>query len=377
MTSTLQFRILVVDDDDRVIKRLKQRLPADFDTSVEFQFCDNFDEAEELLLAERYDLTVLDVRLDGTPGDEDRGRRAYERVAAIRWLPVVFFTAKPGEVEELKAEPLVAVVNKRNHKGLVAAIKAGLNSGVPEFTRRLSTEIDQVLRDFLRDHVARHWVKMSDEDHRDILVVLANRLSAFIKHEYVERLHTPEDASPAVAHPSAARFYLLPPITDGLTTGDMLRHKGQWVVVLTPACDFVESGDRERKVDFVRIAPAIDPVESVPGLALKERANSKNKGNFKNALRGRLNRYFHLPAFRDVPNLLVDFDQVTSLPYDEINQKDGWERVATIDSPFCEAMLQHFGHGAARIGVEDLPIDHLVDTAFDEAMQASAADNSP
>ena len=119
-------------------------------------------------------------------------------------------------------------------------------------------------------------------------------------------------------------------------------------------------------------APAVDPVESVPGQALKERANSKNKGNFKNALRGRLSRYFHLPAFRDVPNLLVDFDQVTSLPYDEVNNLE-WERVATIDSPFCEALLQHFGHGAARIGVEDLPVDHLVDTAFEEALKAAAA----
>jgi hypothetical protein len=67
-------------------------------------------------------------------------------------------------------------------------------------------------------------------------------------------------------------------------------------------------------------------------------------------------RYRILPKYLDIPDLLVDFESVQSVPLAEVRS---WTRVATLDSPFAEAVLTSPGHTVARIGTPVVDFENI------------------
>ena len=54
---------------------------------------------------------------------------------------------------------------------------------------------------------------------------------------------------------------------------------------------------------------------------------------------------------------MVDFQQLVTLPRE---QMDGLERLASLDSPFAEALLARFARYFGRLGTPDLDLEVLV-----------------
>ena len=149
------------------------------------------------------------------------------------------------------------------------------------------------------------------------------------------------EPSEAAAGDAAAR-YLMPPVA-GLEPGSVLRnhtrsvpipggdpHQGgseegdpTWWVVLTPACDFAQN-----KVHLALLARAY-PIEEFD---LYKSYKAKNEGReLRTILFGRNERYFFLPTFRDIPNLVVDFQHVETVT---LGQAETLEHIAALTSPF-------------------------------------------
>ncbi|QXE38445.1 hypothetical protein KQY30_33645 [Streptomyces sp. GMY02] len=137
-----------------------------------------------------------------------------------------------------------------------------------------------------------------------------------------------------------------------------------WWLVLTPACDIYEDlpsgGNRAAKAEYVRLAKAV-PLSEAPLIARWIEAGSPTKGSReRNAalemFRDNNARYRILPKYLDIPDLLVDFEIVQSVPSAEVRS---WARVATPDSPFAEAMLTSHGHMVARIGTPVVDYENI------------------
>ncbi|MFI0540464.1 hypothetical protein ACH3VS_16465 [Streptomyces sp. WSLK1-3] len=381
MTSPdVAYRVLIVDDDARMAEQLQELLTDELEDLgvIHFEAEQDFAAAEERLSHADFDLVVLDVRdaSDGSPSAdiEGRGRELYERIARIRWVPVVFFTGVPEQVRALEEPPLIRVVTKNALDDIAPAVRDGLVSGVSALTRRISGLVEDYVRNFMRDVVAPHWNEMAGADQNEIVPVIVNRLAAWLRENGLHKLdQTVEgDLAAVAARPSAARVYLMPPVTHHLTAADLVVDPdGGWWLVLTPACDLYEdhpdsnvAKPRTAKAHYVRLARA-DRVftedekrSESPAISAWHASSkgSKDKAQAQRAFRVDDNRYRALPRYLDIPHLVIDFENVKSEELDEVR---AWKRVATLDSPFAEAMLIAYSRSVGRIGTPDVSFDDV------------------
>lgn len=381
MTSPdVTYRVLIVDDDAGMAERLQQLLTEDLEDlgGIYFEAEQDFSAAEERLSHADFDLVILDVRdtLQGRPSAnvEGRGRELYERIARVRWVPVVFFTAVPEQVRALEEPPLIRVVKKNALDDIAPAVREGLVSGVSALTRRISGLVEDYVRNFMRDVVAPHWKEMAGADQNEIVPVIVNRLAAWLRENGLHKLDqsVEGDLVAAAARPSAARVYLIPPVTHHLTAADLVVDPDDgWWLVLTPACDLYEDhpdsnmiNARTAKAHYVRLAKADrvfteDEMGSESPVISAWHASSKSskaKAQAQRAFRVDDNRYRALPRYLDIPHLVIDFENVKSEKLDEVR---AWKRVATLDSPFAEAMLIAYSRSVGRIGTPDVSFDDV------------------
>ncbi len=360
--------LLVIEDEADLAEELAEMLREDLEHlgTIQPEIELDFDRAERRLETESFDIVVLDVNLKrsgaGRGEDPNRGRDLYQRIAAVRWVPVVFCTAYPERVRELESPPLVQVVNKSHLSEVVQAVEAGITCGVPAVTRALETQLQRHLRNFLRDVVAPRWAEMEDADRAEIGYVLVNRLSAWLKEQAVIELrgYLGTTDGTAVGTAAAARVYLYPPVTSHLTATDLVVDPdGCWWLVLTPACDLYEdppsaARPRTAKAEYVRVARADIAEESPVVAAFLQGQADRNK--LDAVFRTDSNRFMYLPHYLTVPDLLVDFENVKSIPLGEAR---AWQRVATLDSPYAEAALAAHSRAVGRIGTPDISADRV------------------
>jgi CheY-like chemotaxis protein len=397
MSHTSRIKILIVDDSEESGTNAEEVLRSKLsDLDPDISRVTNFSEGEALLLTDRFDLAILDVRLgeQGAAEDETAGRDVYTRVAKAQWLPVIFWTGVPGAVEDLAQPPLVTVLRKPEIRHLPARVRDALASGIPQFTATIAREVDALVRAFARDAVAVRWGEMSEAERGDVLPHVANRLSAYIRNEYLDSLTLGGYAHPT-GHGSSARYYLYPPVTNRLMTGDVLLHLGEWYVLATPQCDLEPHRNGEMKAGYLRLlrtVPIGQPPEAIAYIAAQA-GKDKAAAKAVESLLGDHFRYFFLPAYLEIPNRLVDFEQVISVPSGEILGRltkhvvgphesdmvaksalassdevvgqtqtdppllgDGeWLRVATMDAPFSQALQYRLSRSVSRVGIEVLP----------------------
>ncbi|WP_405921654.1 hypothetical protein [Streptomyces sp. NBC_00122] len=366
------YRVLIVEDEVDIAEALSEMLAEELSDlgTLDIHVENDFDEAESLLETQAFDLVVLDVRdaaRGGSPAHPNlQGRELHDRIAKTRWVPIVFCTALAEQVSDLAQPPLIQVVSKNRLDEAVTAVRAGLESGVPVLTRHITALVDEHVRGFLRDEIAPNWDRLAAVDRSQIAAVLVHRLAAWLKENAVEALGAALGSSenPVVGHASTARVYLMPPVTKHVTAADILRdHQDGWWVVLTPACDLYEDshsgGNRTAKAEYVRLARAV-PLSEAPLIARWNEVGSPTQGRERNAaleiFRNNSARYRILPKYLDIPDLLVDFEIVQSVLLTEVRS---WSRVATLDSPFAEAMLTSHGHTVARIGTPDVDFENI------------------
>lgn len=369
MNSSPTFRVLAVDDDETVLDRLKSVLPRYTKEigHVVVDVCLSFDEAEERLKAfgSSYDLVILDVMdshpFSGTTEDGSRGTTLYERIRKVRWLPVIFYTAIPENVEVQVEAPMVVVVSKENTNLLRTSVVESLQSGAARVARTLVEELDSGVRSFLATHVSPNWDAYKQQDETTLQRLLMNRLSAWLR----EWSTPPGQLVPSEIGGSvpASAYYLLPPLEgSGLRAGSILTdNSGESWIVLTPSCDLYTGGVRSAKVERVLLAKLIraeHQSEVAKYLSASERSNSlKSKAITVLQSQHHNPRWFFLPSFLSIPNLFVDLEHLSSVSYQDVLE---WKRVADLDTPFIESLLARQSHWRGRIGTPDLVVDpHL------------------
>ncbi|WP_159394163.1 hypothetical protein [Streptomyces sp. NRRL S-495] len=367
--------MLIVDDEEDIAEELAGMLVDELADlgALETHVETDFESAEELLGREAFDLVLLDVRdATGDGGSSQanvRGRELFDRIRKTRWVPVVFCTGLAEHVRDLEQPPLIQVVRKNRLDDAVTAVRKGLESGVPALSRGITKLVDVQIREFLRDEISPNWERLADADKNQIAAVLVHRLAAWLKENAVHALDAALGMTMGdiAGDATTARMYLMPPVTKHVTAADVLRdQEDNWWVVLTPACDLYEdpptsNGGKRRtaKAEFVRLAqagPLEDALEITRWRAASSPADGKERNAALNLFRRDNARYRILPKFLDIPDLLVDFENVQSIPLAEVR---GWKRIATLDSPFAEAWLTSHGHTVARIGTPEVDYENI------------------
>lgn len=351
MTSEKPFRVFLVDDKRDLVEGATEVLEDHFANRIFLETETSFDKALLRLEHEAWDLVVLDVLGPGDDGAEETlGKSIYQRITEVRWVPVVFYSARPSDVRDLENPPLVQVVKKGpRFDELLGAIESGLASGAPALTRTLAQSVDIQVRNFLRDVIAPNWTEMGSAQPDELSVIVLHRLAAWLREQAVLELskYLTSQAGESLHQAPAAQTYLYPPVSPHLTAGDLVSNDGELWIVLTPACDLFVSDDpaspeglRTPKAEFVRLAP-LRPLNGHPFLG------SRMKERVQEALAGS-GRYRYLPKFLEIPESLMDQQAIQAVPFEEIKN---YRRIATLDSPWAENFLTVAANYNGRIGI--------------------------
>ena len=184
------WRILVVDDEEQVAPLVAEsvlsaaRNEAGEDPVVVVE--PKFSDAMARITAERFDLLILDVRdqakaaLGQQDAESDPGIGIFEEIRRRRFIPIIFYTAVPDEVESLGNPPFVQVVAKMAEdpvRELREAVTLAFKSDFPRIYRVLEDHSASVTRDFMIEFVEKNWDTLSDT-RADMMHLLLRHLIA-------------------------------------------------------------------------------------------------------------------------------------------------------------------------------------------------------
>ena len=246
------------------------------------------------------------------------------------------------------------------------------------------------MRDFMVEFVEKQWNILSSPPRKGDMAHLLLRKLARSLADGGETLALDVDDIPGIdlhdEHVHPMRYYVMPP-SEPLTTGDILKSLQadtgaveNWYVVLTPACDLVPG---RIKTDYVVVAQAVPLENTVEFKAWQEGHYSAESANsIKKAMRNRPrstpgrneDRTFYLPGAWTVPDLLIDLQQLSHLPHKDI---ESYARVATLDSPYAEALVHKLSRYLGRIGTPDLDVDVAMTRLKAKVTADDAPANSP
>ncbi len=376
------WRILVVDDEldvgETISALLESYTPLSDARPITTRFEKSFDNAVDLLANEIFDILVLDIRGESsvTP-TEEAGIEVFNEIRRRRFIPIVFYTALPDVSVGISNAPFVQTVSKIAEEpfaDLRVAIENIISSGLPNLLRSISSHLDEVERVFMADFVENNWPSLVERPE-DLSYLLSRRLSVSFDEGaegLAQELGLVELTTRAdVVHPT--RYYVQPPHSNS-RMGDILAAPSsteenaaksvdadeRLYVVLTPSCDLVlRSG--KMKARMVVLAECLSLVGFKEYQDWKSARSSGNEKRLRKLLtsrpKGQEDRYFYLPAAWNVPDIVVDLQSVTSIPCDEL---ESYRKIASLDSPFAEALSYQFNRYMGRVGTPDLDIDGVL-----------------
>lgn len=352
-------RVLIIEDKPDLAAGAQREIEEAFEESdeieVKVEVETDFDEGLEKFRKGDSDVVVLDVRREDAPSlsseDAAAGHAVYLNIKEARFAPVIFWTALPESVIDEEMAPLVTVVTKDDTDQLPEAIKAAVASRAVITIRGIEKHVANVLRKHMWTELAPNWDEYTqDAESAGIAQILLRRLARVL-----------EDDRDGALTALPSHRYIYPPASEVRAPGDILRGTDQtWWVALTPACDFAQD-----KVGFVLLAHAT-PLEEHPKYRAwkDEYTDDKNKGKAEhnrgkskwNTLRQDVltstrGRFHFLPAFRGIPDLVIDLEDVHAEAGGDLS---GYVPVASLSSPFAESLLIQHSHHRGRIGVPDL-----------------------
>lgn len=371
MTEKEIIKVLIVEDKEDLADDAKREIEDCFDEDQTIEVCvtiqNDFDEGVKEIRKGGIDVVVLDVRRDPTEsetcGDEEAGANVYHDIRSICFATVIFWTALPGSVAQYEMPPIVSVVPKDEMNQLPDKIRSAIDGRAVKIIKEIEQDIKDTIRDHMWQELAPNWDEYAESSDNNISQVLISRLARKLEDDRNSTL-----TSPFTAHPS--HRYLYPTLSKQPMPGDILKEgENIWWVVLTPACDLVQ-----KKADFVLLAHA-NALELHPKYCSwrKKCARKKERGEFKDSAKQEWNelfkdvlkatrgRYFYLPKFRDIPDLVIDLEDVKSTKLDKLQSYDS---IATLSSPFAEALLIQYSQYRGRIGVPDLSEDIVHERLF-------------
>jgi len=361
---TRRWVVLVVEDEAEIQDQIQQYFgTVTFDgLGIEIHPYKSIHDAKTLIRDRKADLLILDVFQGVQAATADKpGVDVLNEINRSGFVPVVFYTALPEQVRHLAGQ-FVRVINKTEGlTGLRAQIQDLFDLKVPQLTRKLYDHVDRALGRYMWDFAQERWTDIkSIADKPELMRIIMTRLSAL-------------EASPEEVH--AAEYYIAPPVAKGPRLGDV-RFKVQggkriYRVVAWPSCDLVEDDTaqppRKLKTSHVILLGAEEVKDSPEFQAL---ANGGSDSKLKKLMKNRRDhsathnigdkeRYHYLPGFSDIPHLVLDFQ---AIDFVEVAEAKRLTCVATIVSPFAEALSQRFISYIGRPGTPDLRIADLIST---------------
>jgi len=367
----MDWRVLVVDDRqaDDVVEVIDGNKVVGQPDSIICVPCANFSEAIKRLKEERFDLVILDLKDDAAAEQEVlAGETVFSELKKCRFLPVIFYTGYPQRVSDLNS-PYVKVVTRTEWELLRSTIKDVLDTKLP----RLIRHIEEEQRKFMWESAEKIWAEdLGKESPSDLVYLLARRLANTLSGDVVRSFLAADAAggAPKSDKVHAVELYVYPPLSKHLLFGDIFKKKAddsmEYFIALTPSCDHAQENAEYVLLAKCKYLASTNPGQSakaslVAGNTVSNTATSGLTNYIRDSSRP-ADRYKYLPGTSFLPDLLVDLQDIRTVTPETMNSDaEGYERLASLDSPFAESLQAKMTRYFGRIGTPDIDPDLALD----------------
>lgn len=357
----MKLKVLIVEDEEAVGNLLEdaitQRLRALSHNPI-IRRCKTIPKSEDVLEEFRPHVVTLDLKDESTQ-DFDAGKPAWDFIRDRHFCPVVFFSANalPDGFPD-GTDPFAQYLNKIEKDAV--AVAATVASFIPHVIglETIRADVEARYAKSLQKVSKLIWKTEAQGDLRTqaLVRVTRRRLAAMLEHPLAEEPNI-----------KAWEQFIYPPTDEShLCTGDVVfqRHADRtkansFRIILTPPCDLVPGQNAIAEVLLGKCIPAADTevfrragiqVNPTPTTKLAEKLAKDEVVGLK-----------LIPKLGDLwPTMVLDFKSLELVPRTSIalspetaTSESRFERIASMDSPFREALSWRFMQTAGRPGTPD------------------------
>jgi hypothetical protein len=356
----MKLKILIVEDEGPIGDLLQAAITTRLNGlqhEVIVRRCPSIPQSKSALEDFRPHIVTLDLKDDSTD-DMSSGKPAWEFIRDKHFCPVVFFSANDlPEGFPDGTDPFAKYLNKNAKSEIDVA--ATIVDFIPHVVGldQLRSEVESRYAKSLQKVSGLIWKAEGEPQARNeaLLRVTRRRLAATLEHPLGEELHI-----------KAWEQFIYPPIDEHLCTGDVILQRNadrtmanSFRVILTPPCDLVPGQNAVTDVLLGQCFPISHaevfrraglPAQVAPTARLADKLVKDEVGGMK-----------IIPKLSDLwPTMVLDFKSLELAPRTVIallpetaNEESKFERIASMDSPFREALSWRFMQTAGRPGTPD------------------------
>lgn len=357
-----EIKILYVDDDMENFIDLRDVLVGktinDYIMTVDSET--SFENAVKKSL--KYNLIILDLfKRDAMFGGTDEGSAIFEDICSYIFVPVIFYSANPASVAHLRSQ-VVGVANKSDDiESLLFEIKRLTKHNLPLLKEKVHSFVEDEFRKYFWETIQRkNDIFKPESDDISLGYMLLRNMADSLSRDNIRQVLEDETIKEDKVHPM--EFYIYPTdTTKEFQTGEILRHKQSKnvYVVLTPSCDFIDRGDKKRKVDYVLLLKTSLLIETNEYQKYNQTKNKENTERLRKIIdSGKSDRYFFLPQTPFIENRIIDFQNKESVSYEQLCSN--FERMAKLDNPYAQSMAATYTRYYNRIGFPDIDSEYII-----------------
>lgn len=321
-----------------------------------------FEIAARRICEEGFHMVILDL-YKGRAGDggEMLGLTTLEDVKSHIFVPIIFYSGNTSAVRELKSQVIGVATKGEGMDKLKDEIKRLTSHSLPFINENIYEFINHKIKEYFWGTIQENNTifKPDDNDHSLGYLLLRNICNSLSRDNIYKILGDNSIAEDKV-HPM--EFYIYPRKDDvEYENGDILENNESKdvYVILTPSCDLISTGTRQRKAEKVLLVNAKLLTEIEVFIAYKDKQNNENKKNLSKIIESRKSdRYFFMPSTPFIANRVIDFQDKSMVNYDELNTN--FTRIAKLDNPFAQSMTASFIRYYNRIGFPDIDVDYVI-----------------
>ncbi len=380
----IRLQVLLVEDESEDLEQYQRDFPGVFASNqveVDLYPCISFEDAFAMASSprHRYDLIVSDTYRGPTRNRDAQVMKMVNEYRGTRFCPLVIYSsgAKPVDLTETA---FVLWADKGKPGDIERAIAEILRTNIPQLAHLLHRDLERSAGSYLWEFLETRWGELTSAGVEPAVLERLIRRRASLQ---VGRLNPVVEGVEEIEEVKASEFYIYPKISKDSRLGEILRRveDGTFRVVLTPHCHLhVQPNQilpRAEHVLTVKVVSAketirdackrADGTDGAPWGGSEKARTDKLRRRIQSPAgeMGKLEgRYWFMPGFLDIPDSYCDLLQLESVPYQEIVDTGRYERVASLDAPFAEALQSCFARFYLSVGIPNLnPGDfgHFID----------------
>jgi hypothetical protein len=355
-------RLLIIEDEKRQLQMYCDAIDQFNKTSeikIDSEICNNFKDGESALKTPLFDAAIIDLKLSNS--EDLEGRTLVESVYKKIRIPIFIVSGSIAQIDDIPENALLKKKLRTDYvKEILVEILSIYKTGITSFLKPGGT-IDKHLSSIFWNNLSKDislWIEHNNE----------KTLLRYILSHFQEYLELNGEGDFEEYHQQ--EIYLTPPIKKNLHTGDLIKIENTFYLVLTPACDIVYHSKKDSDGNNIQIRKADKMLlATVKNFDFKDHCVDKNQVIKKDKIREFVTnhsfRFHYLPPFKNENGYLIDFQDLTSKPFDI-----SYSREASISAPFIKDIISRFSSYYSRQGQPTFNQQVIIDKLFELSRSA-------